>query len=121
MRDIGSRGERIAAHHLEALGYEILAMNWRSGRYEIDIVARLGRTVAFVEVKTRSPGPQRPAEAVDRRKRRHLVRAANGWIATRSPGASEYRFDVIAVRLGGGASEHVEYIPDAFTADDAWP
>lgn len=121
MRDIGSRGEQIAAHHLETLGYEILAMNWRSGRYEIDIVARLGGTVAFIEVKTRSPGPQRPAEAVDRRKRRHLVRAATGWIATRSPDAVEYRFDVVAVRVCGVVSERVEHIPDAFTADDAWP
>ena len=120
MRDIGSLGEGIAARHLEVLGYEILAMNWRSGRYEIDIVARVGTTVAFVEVKTRSPGPQRPAEAVDRRKRRHIVRAATGWIATRSCRAVEYRFDVIAVRIGGVEGEQVEHIPDAFTADDAW-
>lgn len=120
MRDIGSRGERIAARYLEALGYEILATNWRSGRYEIDIVARRGGTVAFVEVKTRSPGPQRPAEAVDRRKRRQVVRAATGWIATRSAGAIEYRFDVIAVELPWGEIERVEHIPDAFTADDAW-
>ena len=121
MRDIGSRGERIAARHLEALGYEILATNWRSGRYEIDIVARLGGLVAFVEVKTRSPGPQRPAEAVDRRKRRNLVRAAAGWIGTATWGATEYRFDVIAVGVARGENEHIEHIPDAFTADDAWP
>ena len=119
MRDIGRRGELTAARHLQGLGYLILATNWRAGRYEIDLVVERGNTVAFVEVKTRSPGPQEPAEAIDWRKRRHLVRAAARWIATRSPGALEFRFDVVSVSILPDQTECVKYIPGAFTADDA--
>lgn len=97
----------------------MLAANWRAGRYEIDLVVEQGRTVAFVEVKTRSPGPQEPAEAVDWRKRRHMARAATRWIATRSPGALEFRFDVVSVSILPDGTECVEHIPGAFTADDA--
>lgn len=119
MGDLGSRGERIAARHLQGRGFLILARNWRAGHCEIDLVIEQGRTVAFVEVKTRSPGPQEPAEAVDWRKRRHLVRAAARWIATRSPGALEFRFDVVSVSILTDQTELVEHIPGAFTADDA--
>ena len=118
MRAIGSWGERIAADHLRGIGYRILAMNWRAGRYEIDLVAEHGRTVAFVEVKTRSLGPQEPAEAVDRRKRRHIARAAATWIATRSSGVCEFRFDVISVTILDGFTHRIEHMPGAFTADD---
>lgn len=119
MHDLGRRGEQVAASHLLGLGYRILATNWRAGRYEIDLVVGQGATVAFVEVKTRSPGPQHPAEAVDWRKRRHLVRAASRWIATRSPGAIEFRFDVVTVCVSANQEELVKHIPGAFTADDA--
>ena len=118
MRAIGSWGERIAADHLRGIGYRILATNWRAGRYEIDLVAEHGPTVAFVEVKTRSRGPQDPAEAVDRRKRRHVARAAARWIATRSPGVREFRFDVISVTILDDLTYRVEHMPGAFTADD---
>ena len=118
MRAIGTWGERIAADHLRGMGYRILATNWRAGRYEIDLVVEHEDTVAFVEVKTRSPGPQEPAEAVGWQKRRRVARAASRWIATRSPAVREFRFDVISVTVLDDHTYRVEHIPGAFTADD---
>ena len=50
---LGQRGERFAARQLRRWGYRVLERNVRLGRYEIDIIAREGNTIAFVEVKTR--------------------------------------------------------------------
>jgi putative endonuclease len=118
MDQTGQWGERIAISYLRNAGCTILATNWRAGRYEIDIVIRQARTIAFVEVKARSPGPQDPAEAVDRKKRRNLRRAAASWIATRREWAEEYRFDVVSIQLRHGRPPEVCHVPGAFTADD---
>lgn len=117
MRKIGALGEEIAARFLKRAGYRILARNWRTGRLEMDLVARDGEAIVFVEVKTRRPGPQHPAEAVDRRKRARLARAAGRWIATRG-GAAEYRFDVVAVTIGPNGRTTVRHDVGAFTGDD---
>ena len=61
--ETGRMGERAAAEFLRRAGYEICALNWRSGRYELDIVARKGDFVHFVEVKTRRADGLTPPEA----------------------------------------------------------
>lgn len=119
MDDLGRRGEAAAARYLERTGCRILARNWRAGRLELDLVVRDGSTVAFVEVKTRRPGPQPAAEAVDRRKRTRLRRAAARWIATRRDAAAEYRFDVVAVTADPDGSFRIRHVPGAFTGEDA--
>jgi putative endonuclease len=96
----------------------ILDRNWRSGRLELDIVARDGATVVFVEVKARRPGPQPAAEAVTPRKRRNLRRAARDWIHAHPHTGGEYRFDVVAVTLRSGRQPLIRHIRDAFTGDD---
>jgi putative endonuclease len=118
MEPLGRRGERLAAAYLQAAGCRILSRNWRANRLEIDLVMREGPVIAFVEVKTRRPGPQHPAEAVDRRKRRRLVRAARQWIATHPEPAVEYRFDVVSVLVDGRGRARVQHRRDAFTGDD---
>ncbi len=118
MQNLGRWGEDVAARHLERAGCRVLARNWRAGRLEIDLVVRDGPVVAFVEVKTRRPGPQHPAEAVDRRKRVRLRRAAAGWIATHASGAGEYRFDVVSVVVGADGRGTVRHDRGAFTGDD---
>lgn len=118
MNDSGRWGEEMAAAHLRSAGCRILARNWRAGRYEVDLVVRDGSTIAFVEVKTRSPGPQDPLEAIDWRKRRNLRIAAARWIASSAERAGEYRFDAVAVRRSIGRSPEVEHIRGAFSADD---
>jgi putative endonuclease len=119
MPDLGRWGEEVAARHLERVGCRVLDRNWRAGRLEIDLVVRDGATIAFVEVKTRRPGPQHPAEAVDRRKRARLRKAAARWIATHPERALEYRFDVVSVNVGADGRGRVRHDPDAFTSDDA--
>ncbi|NJM41045.1 MAG: YraN family protein, partial [Anaerolineae bacterium] len=52
--EVGAWGESIAAKHLEAQGYTILHRNWRHGHGELDIVARKGELVVFIEVRTRT-------------------------------------------------------------------
>ncbi|MFO7588206.1 MAG: YraN family protein [Gemmatimonadota bacterium] len=117
MERSGKRGESIAAEWLEGRGLNVIARNWRAGRLEIDLVAREGRAVVFVEVKTRRLGSGgRPAEAVDDRKRRNLVRAAGAWIAAHPGTGGEFRFDVVEVTLAAGGPPLVDHWPDAFRA-----
>lgn len=116
--DLGRWGEDVAARYLERTGCRVLARNWRAGRLEVDLVVRDRRAIAFVEVKTRRSGPQRPSEAVDRRKRTRLRKAAAAWIATRPERAAEYRFDVVSVTARRDGRVHVRHDPAAFTGDD---
>ena len=118
MGPIGQQGEEIAARFLERAGYRILARNWRVGRLELDLVARDGETIVFVEVKARRPGPQSPSEAVDRRKRARLRKAAARWIARNRDRASEYRFDVVAITFTRGRRAAIRHDVGAFTGDD---
>lgn len=118
MAPIGRRGEEIAARFLERAGYRILARNCRVGRLELDLVARDGETIVFVEVKARRSGPQAPSEAVDRRKRARVRRAAAGWIAGSRDRANEYRFDVVAVTFGPRRRATIRHDVGAFTGDD---
>ncbi|MBW7997840.1 MAG: YraN family protein [Candidatus Glassbacteria bacterium] len=118
--DRGLDGEQTAAGYLEQKGFEILAHRWRSGRKEIDLVARRGELVVFVEVKSRGSERFAPIEtSVTENKRKNLVEAAAGWLAQHGPGESErqYRFDVILV-LGSDNDDtvSVEHIEDAFRA-----
>ena len=117
-RNLGRWGENLAAHHLERAGCRVLDRNWRAGRLEIDLVVRDGPTIAFVEVKTRHFGPQHPAEAVDRKKRAHLRRAAGAWISTHATRAREYRFDVVSVIVGSDGRGRIRHDRGAFTSDD---
>ncbi len=94
---LGARGERWAAAHYRRAGATQLAMNWRAGADEIDLVMLEGRVLVFVEVKTRSAehGGQGHA-AVDERKRTALRRAARAWLR-QIGGAPHWRFDIVEV------------------------
>lgn len=111
---VGRYGEERAVAHLEAAGVVVLARNWRCREGELDIVARDGDELVFVEVKTRSSVAFGvPAEAVDRVKAARIRRLALQWIAAeRERGAafwSAVRFDVIAVlRTGSPQLTHVK-------------
>jgi putative endonuclease len=114
-RLLGDRGERAAARYLRRQGYRILIRGYRTTRGEIDLIARDGETVVFVEVKTRRQGV--PAEAVTPEKQRRLTLAAlefsrqNGLLDT--PG----RFDVVAIVWPDDRqTPTVEHIRNAFEA-----
>ena len=119
---LGRRGEQLAAAHLRARGYAVIARNVRTRSGEIDIVARNGATLVFVEVKTRRIGAsqptvrahQLPLAGLGARQRVRLRRLAAAWLretpARRS--AEAIRFDAIGVVLDTRgtlrAIEHVE-------------
>ncbi len=107
-RRTGRLGEELAAAHLERLGYRLLARNVRSRHGEIDLIAFDGRTIAFVEVKTRrvnaSAGPRRPDQMplarLRQEQRARLRRLAAAWLSEQRrtrPSARTIRFDAIGV------------------------
>ena len=114
-KPLGDRGERMAADFLERGGWTILARNFRIGHREVDLVARLGEVVAFVEVKTRSGlGFGHPLEAITVRKRREIQRVAAAWIDRHGRPGDVYRFDAIAVLAAGGGEMDIEHVEDAW-------
>lgn len=114
----GDRGERLAVSYLRRQGLEILARQSRNRIGEIDIVARDGDTLVFVEVKTRADdGKGHPAEAVTRTKQRQLTRAALAWLKRRGLLECRTRFDVIAIRWQPGGEPLIEHYRHAFEAD----
>lgn len=97
--DTGRRGEQAAVDYLRRAGYAILERNWRSGRYELDIVARRWDVLHFVEVKTRrAEGLTTPEEALTPRKFAALRRAAEAYMAQHRV-ELEPQFDLAAVDL----------------------
>ncbi|MFQ5985516.1 MAG: YraN family protein [Alphaproteobacteria bacterium] len=96
----GLHAEGLCAWRLRLKGYRILARRFRVGAGEIDIVARRGRVVAFVEVKARREAGGE--EALTPRQRARIVRAAEAFLARRPELAGlDLRFDVMLVRPWG--------------------
>ncbi|HVP06110.1 MAG TPA: YraN family protein [Dehalococcoidia bacterium] len=96
-RSFGDLGERLAAHHLEAKGYRIVARNYRRAEGEIDIIARGGETLVFVEVKSRRGVAMGSAsEAITRVKAARLAQLAEAYADEHEPGAG-LRIDLIAI------------------------
>jgi putative endonuclease len=99
-RETGDWGEALAAKHLGENGYVVLARNWRHGRGEIDIIARTGDVIVFVEVRTRHGDAYgMPEETLAARKRAVLIATAQAYLDSAGAADSEWRIDVIAVEL----------------------
>ena len=112
--DTGKRGETLARELLLAAGYWIEATNWRCGKAEIDLIARLGELLVFVEVKTRSSTYWgQPGEFLRRRQIRLLSKAAHEYMRL-THHDWEVRFDLIAVVLHADGRAEVEHHEDAF-------
>ena len=120
-RRLGNRGERAAARYLWLHGYRILERNFVRRGAEIDIIARKGDTIAFVEVKTRvrehqSPREARPAAAVTPEKQRKILAAAQCYFPAMEEGI-RYRFDIIEVYYSEKSklkAEQILHLPHAF-------
>ncbi len=110
--DLGRLGEEMAVEYLREKGYGVLERNWKLGDLEVDIIARVGETIVLVEVKTRSSDwMQRPEEAVDRRRRDRLCRAANAYVKGKRWNG-DVRIDIIAIVLNERRKE-INHIEDA--------
>lgn len=112
--DTGKIGEDIAMGYLRKKGYQILEVNWRVEKWEVDIIAEDGDERVFVEVKTRfGEDFGNPADAVTRKKQRYLINAANLY-ASQLDYQGKIRFDVMCVYMQRGKKAEVEHIEDAF-------
>lgn len=113
-RAYGDEGERAACDYLKKRGWKIVERNVRRAGDEIDIIARKKDLTAFVEVKRRNTTDYgEAAEAVDRRKMRHIARAAKIYAYEKGLEDSPQRFDIIEVTPNG-----INHIEDAFDLTD---
>ncbi|WP_298433000.1 YraN family protein [Geobacter sp.] len=112
---LGTRGEDMAVSFLEGLRYRILERNFRCKAGEVDIVAQDGKTLVFVEVKTRrTAGYGPPQLAVTSFKQRQISKAALTWLAARRRHDSNARFDVVAITFKPDAEPDIEHFVNAF-------
>lgn len=112
----GYAGEKAAMSYLLRRGWHIEAHRFRLGHHDLDVVARLGSLVAFVEVKTRrSVRFGQPVEAVGRRKQMVMERLAELWRVRFGLPTDRYRFDVITVLEGASSTS-----PQVTHIEGAW-
>lgn len=110
----GCLGEGIAAAWLPAKGFEILERNWRSGRYEIDIVASRQGKLHFIEVKTRRNDRYGLPEAqVGLRKLRNMVEAGTRYLDVHR-GWKRVSYDILAIRLQRDGPTELLLIEDVY-------
>jgi putative endonuclease len=118
-QELGKTGEEMACAELRRRGYAILARRFRTRVGELDIVARDGETLVFVEVKARaSERFGTGAQAVTWRKRRRLARMAQEFLLRARLDRVPCRFDVVAVRRPAQGDAEVRVFPAAFMAGE---
>lgn len=115
--ETGAAGEQAAAEWLREEGYAIHAVNWRSGRYELDLVAERDGILHIVEVKTRRSGSLTPPEAAATRRKFHaLTRAATHYLGV-SGWRGEVQFDLLAAERHDDGRITLELIENAFESN----
>lgn len=115
---LGQKGEDIACKLLSQKGCQILVRNFRSWAGEIDIVARDGGTLCFIEVKTRMKNTrQRPAEGVSLKQKQRIYRSAMNYIKEIGNPRIIYRFDVIEVVYSGLIVNELRHWQNHFSRD----
>jgi len=111
---LGKEGERLAERYLQKKGYKLVERNYRCTAGELDLIVLDQRVVVFVEVKTRTGhGFGTPLEAVEIRKQRKMIRAAQFFLAARGLQQRDARFDVVGVSWAG-REPVLEHIENAF-------
>ena len=127
-RKTGNFGERAAARYLKKNGYRIVRKNYTAADAEIDIIARKGQMLSFVEVKARNINnvggiESRPAASVTPEKQRKIIKCASCFLA-RYPEKPRISFDVIEVYLenckSGVKVNEIKHIQNAFDKNTAY-
>jgi putative endonuclease len=120
-RRTGAIAEDLITRRLLAAGWEIVERNARTRYGELDIVARDGSTLVFIEVKAAREGtqfgPERPILSIDRRKQQRVRRLATAWMSERpdQPPYDEIRFDAVGITLDrSGHATDIDYVKGAF-------
>ena len=113
--DLGKLGEEQAAARLKKEGYRVLARNYRNTFGEIDIIAQDGKTLCFIEVRTRTKDWHgHPFESISAVKQRKIIRAARAYLAREDAEDTGARFDVVAVTPQENGGHAVEILKNAF-------
>lgn len=109
----GSQGEQAAASYLQEKGYRVIETNWRYLNTELDIILQKEEVLVVAEVKTRSSSDYgEPELAVDLKKQKNIIKAANAYIMQNGLNAI-VRFDIVSVLMEGGRIT-IHHIEDAF-------
>jgi putative endonuclease len=109
---VGKWGEQIATDYLTKRGYEIVTRNARTPYGEIDIVAKQGEIVIFVEVKTRTSDKMGlPEDSITARKRKHMLAAAEHYSAENE--IDHWQIDMIAVEGKPGSTPRITHFENA--------
>ncbi len=118
-RRLGQRGEALASRALVERGAQILARNVRTPYGELDLVARQGGVLVFVEVKARtSRSFGLPEESLTATKQAHLIASAQHYLAVNDLLEADWRIDVVAIEFGpGGTTTRLEIIENAVRGD----
>lgn len=112
---LGQTGEDAAVVFLQRLGYKIVKRNFRNRLGEIDIIARDGKTICFVEVRTRTCAWHgHPFESISAKKKKKLIRTALSYLTLHDLTDTDARFDVVAVIPGDGEGNRIEILTNAF-------
>lgn len=114
--EVGALGEKVAAVYLKSLGFKILYSNYRGPKGgELDLVAREGESLVFIEVKTRrKKGKGRPLDAVNLEKQALIERGAQAWLKLLGRRDMVWRFDVVEVILEEGKYPDLTLVREAF-------
>ena len=115
---VGQIGEKAAVAFLEHRGFHVLQRNFRNKLGEIDIVAKDGDTICFIEVKTRKTDAfGSPLESITAAKQRKIIHVALSYLKSQGRVEANVRFDVVSVILGDEEGPQVEVIKNAFEAN----
>lgn len=112
---LGFRGEALAVKYLKKKGFKVIERNYHCPVGEIDLIAREGDTLVFIEIKARSSSAfGLPQDAVDRFKQEKIIRAARAYLAKHHLNEEiPARFDVVAIHVTPSGPS-IELIKDAF-------
>jgi putative endonuclease len=112
--DFGDEGEELGAQWLIKNGYTILHRNWTFFEYEIDVIAKKGKFLHFIEIKSRNYTPfGHPEDSVTKKKFKSIQTAARAYL-NRHPGNDWIQYDVLSVTRQKGGSFDYFFIPDVF-------
>jgi putative endonuclease len=117
-RNLGERGERIAASYLKRHGYEILDTNYRCQWGEVDLIARKDDSLVFVEVRTRTNESYgTPAESLTYVKQERLITTAQTYLQALDILPKEWRIDLVSITFSPASSDpHVEHLENVVEA-----
>ena len=112
---LGTWGEGLAGRFLQNKGYRILATNYRSSYGEVDIVARDGEELVFIEVRTRRGGSfGAPEESLSKAKIRRLLNTCQEYVQRTAEEDTEWRVDLVCIYLGPGHQvQRIQHLPHA--------